>query len=145
MKILALAFVLAFAAMPVKSEQPQLSLREHMRAMGYQLDEIFARSQEPLKYSEAAVKTRELRGQLVKAIALIPSKFETLREREKNAAIAEYHQFTARVIYLSATLEQTFLLPDDLQTASGSREKDIRNLLHEINVVVGKAHSKFRD
>jgi hypothetical protein len=121
------------------------SLREHMRAMGYLLDEINSRSSEPLKFSEAAAKTRELRRGMIQSLAFDPPKFATMNERTANAARLEYHQFLARVIYLSATLERVMDADSDSQTQSGTRLGDIRNILHEINVQVGRAHGKFRD
>lgn len=121
------------------------TLKDHMRAMGYIIDEINARSTEPKSFKEAASKTRELRSHLVQAIALEPGKFATFKENELNAARREYHQALARVIYLSASLERVLETETDFETQSGSRVADIRNILHEMNVLVGKAHAKFRD
>ena len=121
------------------------SLRELMRSMGYMLDEINSRSSEPQNFSEAAIKTRELRRALILSLALDPPKFTTMNERDQNSARVEYHQLLARVIHLSATLEKTLDADSDSQTLSGTRLADVRNLLHEINVLVGKAHRRFRD
>lgn len=145
MKQLLLSMALALAAQGTYAQEKPLTLREHMRAMGYILDEVFSRANESKNYAEAAERTRQLRTHLVQSISLYPQKFSTLRELEKNAAVLEYHQLMARVIYLSASLEQTFAAGDEFHFVSGSRQDDIRNLLHEINVLIGKAHRKFRD
>ena len=131
-------------ASPTFAEPPQ-TLGQHMRAMGYLLDEVFARSEKSVEYLEAADKVRELRDHLVDSIALRPAKFAQMNEAQRNAALIEYHQLMARVIYLTATLEHTLTVGNDLEAESGSRKKDIINLLHEINVLAGKAHRMFRD
>ncbi|MGE0528079.1 MAG: hypothetical protein AB7G93_21525 [Bdellovibrionales bacterium] len=144
MKHVFLFLLVSFAALPALAEQ-QLPLRDHMRAMGYLMDEIYSRAKEPITYKEAAQKTRELRGHLVESIALIPTKLITMREQARNSDLIEYHQLMARVIYLSATLEHTLSAGDDFHAQSATRQDDVRNLLHEINVLVGKAHRQFRD
>lgn len=143
MKQLLIALLISFGSTNAMAETT--SLREHMRAMGYMLDEINSRSSEPPQFSQAAAKTRELRRALILSLALDPPKFATLNDKEQNFARVEYHQLLARVVYLSATLEKTLDADSDNQTQSGTRLADVRNLLHEINVLVGKAHRKFRD
>ncbi len=143
MKQLLIALLLTVASTNAVAQTS--SLREHMRAMGYMLDEINSRSSEPQNFSEAAAKTRQLRHALIQSLALDPPKFAAMNEKEQNAARVEYHQLLARVVHLSATLEKTLDADSDSQTQSGTRLADVRNLLHEINVLVGKAHRKFRD
>jgi hypothetical protein len=140
--LIALALILA-SPVGIALEQ-SADLREHMLAMGYLLDEIFARSDNPNDYKDAADKTRELRTHLTYAIAKIPITIERLPENQKDQAMIEYHQYLARAIYLTATLEQTLRGGEHAHIESGSVEEDIKNLLHEINVVVGEAHGKFR-
>lgn len=144
MKFILPVLLTAFSALPAAA-QASSSLRDHMRAMGYLLDDINSRADQIPDYHTAAAKTRELRDHLIQSLPMDPAKFANLNEREKNAARLEYHQLFARVIYLSATLEKTFDSADDFQAQSGSRRDDVRNLLHEINVLVGKAHGRFRD
>lgn len=143
-KTLFVSILIACSSASAWAENP-LTLKEHMRAMGYILDEVFSRADQSATYKEAAAKTRELRQHLIQSIALQPTKISSMREAQRNAAMIDYHQLMARVIYLSATLEHTFSAGDDFQATSNSRENDIRNLLHEINVIVGQAHRKYRD
>ena len=144
MRFIAAFLFVALLPSTALSEQPA-TLRDHMRAMGYLLDEVFALSKETGSLVTAADKTRELRGHLVQSIAIFPGKFSAMRETERNSAAIEYHQLFARVIYLSATLERTLLAGQDFPFESGSKNEDVRNLLYEINVLVGQAHRKFRD
>ena len=144
MKFVLPLFLAALAALPAAA-QTAPTLRDRMRAMGYLLDDINSKADQVPDYHAAAAKTRELREHLIQSLPIDPGKFGNLNEREKNAARLEYHQLLARVIYLSATLEKTLDAADDFQTQSGSRRNDVRNLLHEINVLVGKAHGRFRD
>lgn len=144
MKFILSVFIASLTALPAMA-QTAPTLREKMRAMGYLLDDINSRADQVPDYHAAAAKTRELRDYLIQSLPMDPGKFASLNERERNAARVEYHQLLARVIYLSATLEKTFDSADDFQTQSGSRRDDVRNLLHEINVLVGKAHGRFRD
>ncbi|NJL24930.1 MAG: hypothetical protein HC902_06985 [Calothrix sp. SM1_5_4] len=91
MKNLLLAVIVSLAG-PMGWADPEPSLRDHMRAMGYLMDEIFSRAKETKNYQEAAQKARDVRAHLVKAIALEPDKFRGMRETEKNAARIEYHK-----------------------------------------------------
>jgi hypothetical protein len=140
-KILALAFI-AFLIPQVQATEP-LTLRQHMTAMGYLLDEVWVSVGTPPDYTKAADKVNELRGHLVQVIGLLPPKIEIMQPTEKRLATIEFHQFAARVIYLTATLENTLLKPD-LSPISQSRDRDIANVLHEISSAVGSAHGKFR-
>jgi len=140
-KLLLFGLILLSAA---KATGESVRLQDHMRSMGRLLDEINARANEPINFSEAAAKSRELRRELVLSISIDPNKFLSMSEKEQRDARIEYHKLMARVIYLSATLEKTLEAEDDFGTQSGTRIEDVRNLLHEINVLVGKAHQKFR-
>lgn len=122
----------------------ELSLREHMQAMGYLLDAIWVDSADVKTYPQAADKTAELRDHLTKVISLVPGKIQGMQIKQKRAALIDFHQLVARTIYLSATLEQTLSQPD-LDPVSGSRERDVQNLLKEISVVVGRGHGRYRD
>ncbi len=145
MKSLLLAFfTLVSVSSHAQTEAPELSLREHMQAMAMLLDEVFARSNSNEDFAEAAVKVRELRSHLVRAIAQEPGKAMSLTDPERFAMMAEFHQYLSRVIYLSCSLEQALVGGDTYFPESGSRQDDIRNILHDISVVVGKAHQKFR-
>ncbi len=140
-------FILSFAALTIYSsvgqaEEP-LTLRQHMTAMGYILDEVWVKSAKPEDYLEAADKVRDLRAHLVQAISLVPGKFASLSPTQQRIGIIEYHQFAARVIFLSGTLE-TALLGRNVDPIGPTREQAIQNLLREISVIVGQAHGKFR-
>lgn len=132
-------------ASPSAYGQTEMTLREHMYAMGYLIDEVFALSDQPENYVTVAEKTRELRGHLTKSVALLPENFTSLSDIERNSSTVEYHQMMARAIYLTASLEETLLASEHAQFQSGSKKEDVQNLLYEINVLIGKAHGRFRD
>ncbi len=135
--------VLFLLAGSVSASGATPTLREHMTAMGYILDAVWVASAEQKTYATAADKTAELRDHLTKAIAILPSSIENLNPNQRRAAVIEYHQLMARTIHLSGTLEQTLLNPD-IDPISGSRQRDVQNLLREISVVVGRGHGRFR-
>jgi hypothetical protein len=143
MKIIVTGIALLMLFVPKSFADTPLSLRQHMAAMGYILDEVWVKTANPSEYLYAADKVREMRGHLVASIDLFPSKFSTLNPFERRLAEIEYHHFMARVIYLSSTLESTLLKPN-MQPVGPSRESDIKQLLGEISTAVGRAHGKFR-
>jgi hypothetical protein len=122
--------------------ETQTTLRGHMAAMSYILDEVWAKAADPKDYPLAADKVRELRGHLAASIGYKPPKLETLPTTERRLAEIEYHQISARVIFLLGTLEQTLL--KETVTQGPSRETAIRQLLSEISTAIGRGHGKFR-
>ncbi|MGE4132548.1 MAG: hypothetical protein AB7F86_12970 [Bdellovibrionales bacterium] len=127
-----------------RAQEVPSTLKNHMYQMGYLMDEIWVKATDPTKHVEAAEKVSELRGHLTKAIGLMPPKVQAMTNKvDQRLAMIEYHQLLSRVIYLSASLENTLLRPN-LEPTSQSKEKDIQNLLKEISVIVGRGHAKFR-
>lgn len=135
-----LAVLLCLSSMPVWAEP---TLRDHMYALGYIMDEIWVKAANSADYPAAADKVKEMRGHLVKAIALVPNKITTLPPAQQRLATIEFQQYMARVIFLGGTLEETFLR-SDIQPVGLNREQDIKNLLSEISTAVARAHAKFR-
>ncbi len=144
MKLRVLAYLFLIVHLPIQA-QTQNILINHMRTMGFIMDEIFARSSEPNDYPLAAQKTRELRQQLIEAAAHTPKKFSSLPEKQRNSATVEYHQMMARVIYLLAGLEKSLSEESQALPEGSYVGEKIRNQLHELSVLIGKAHKKFRE
>ncbi len=119
------------------------TVRSHMTRMGVLLDEIWSLSATPDLYPQAADKVSELRGHLVKVISLLPPKVEAMEPKQRRLATIEFHQFVARVIFLTSSLENA-LLGVGTPTSGQSFERDVENLMREISTAVGNAHIKFR-
>lgn len=138
-------YVLAVVALSfsLSTQAAELTLREHMAAMVYILDSIWLSTTDAANYPKAADKTAEMREHLTQAIGLKPGKLQSLNPTQRRQAVIEYHQLMAQIIHLSATLERTLAAPD-LDPVSGSRQRDVQNLLREISVVIARGHEKFR-
>jgi hypothetical protein len=115
-----------------------------MRSMSYLMDEIFTKTEDAKDFPEGGRLTRDLRHHLIQSLALTPGKLANQSETEKNMGMIEFHQLLSRVIYLSASLERAFSA-EEYEPESSSRQEDIKNLLHEINVISGRAHRLFRE
>lgn len=144
MKSILLSFALLCAplAFAEGAGEPE-TVRSHMTKMGVLLDEIWSLSATPDLYPQAADKVSELRGHLIKVIALLPPKVEAMEPKQRRLSTIEYHQFVARVIFLSSSLENA-LLGVGTPTSGESFERDVQNLMREISTAVGNAHIKFR-
>jgi len=139
-----LGLLLAVGALSAQAEScGELTLKEHMNAMGFLLDDIYSQA-DKRQYEAAANNARELRGHLVKAIGMMPPKVSAIADpAQRDAAMNEFHKLLSRAIYLSASLEEV-LWSGDAHTESGDRDKDFKNLLYELSVVAGEGHKRFR-
>ena len=118
------------------------TIKAHMGQMGILLDEIWSLSANKADFPAAADKTSELRGHLIQVIGLLPPKVAAMEASERRLRTIEFQQFAARVIYLTANLENAFLGAGT--PTSETFDKDVENLLREISTAVGRAHGKFR-
>jgi len=125
-------------------------LRYHMCEASYDFDdlkvkvnEIFSDQNNEAKWAAAALSASRVRAQMIAAIAFVPAKVATLRGSERALSLADFHQQVARVVYKLADLERRLIIRD-FQPESGSRQRDIVNLLNEIDVIVGRGHGKYR-
>ncbi len=137
--------IAAFASMGVLAKaEPLNELAAHMRAMSSNLEITKVKSSETTTWSEAAAGSRELRTHVIGALGLVPEVIKSMTEVDQRRAMLEYHQLMARLIYMSASLEDAFTAGQEYQSISVSREMDIQNLFHEIDKLMSYAHDRYR-
>ena len=142
MKTLILSLALLVLPMAGSADEGR-ELRDHMGKLGLLWDDVWVKANSQKTWDQAADRVAEMRAELIQAIRHLPFKIVVMPEKERRMAEIDFHQHMARAIYLLSSLEQTLISPD-VQPQSQSREQDVKNLLHEVSVVVGRAHAKFR-
>lgn len=142
MKSLLFAFALLALANPAHAQDSAFSDRMHKIYFNFR--QAKAESHSETLYPWAASRVRTLRSEAIKTIALTPKKINSYKELERRREMLVFHQTMARLIYLSASLEDAFTAGDDYVSESISREMDIKNLFHEIENLMDFAHSRFR-
>ncbi len=140
-KAWSLSLLVLLVGLNARSEES--SLREHMSSMGVIMDKIWAQTNDPADWPVAANKVQDLRQHLVKAIAFLPPKINDLEGSELRLATVLFHQYMARAIWLTASIEKA-LLEGQIDPNKEGAEREVHDLLRELSVVVGKGHGQFR-
>lgn len=118
-------------------------LADHMRDMSYILTSAKEKSASTENYGEASDLMRAMRGHAIAATALTPSAVGNLEEKVRNQEMIAYHQTMARLIYMTAAIENA-LANEDYEFESYSRAHDIENLFLELDKLMSYAHDRFR-
>ena len=139
---------LLFAAVLLALGHPALAQKsgfaDRMHNIYFNFRQAKAESHSETFYPWAAGRVRTLRAEAIKTIALTPEKVNSFNELERRREMLVFHQTMARLIYLSASLEDAFTAGDEYESVSASRAMDIENLFHEMENLMNFAHSRFR-
>lgn len=139
--LLIIAALFAFHA-PAQAQESGFS--DQMHQIYFNFRQAKAESHSETFYPWAAGRVRILRAAAINAIALTPEKVKSYKELERRREMLVFHQTMARLIYMSASLEDAFTAGDEYEATSVSREMDIENLFFEIEKLMNDAHARFR-
>ncbi|MCB0355970.1 MAG: hypothetical protein KDD40_03130 [Bdellovibrionales bacterium] len=126
--------------------QDDLPIREHMLKMDRHRDDFFAALRDPKAPQVELLKHLEaLRIHLYRVFPKIPHSIEGQNQEEYQKERIEYQNQILKA--LAWTLEMEKALRKTATTEQEKERKDlkVKDLSHELNLIVGKGHHDFRE
>lgn len=128
--------------------QDNITIRDHMLMMDRERDAFFTDLNDPKVSQEKTLShLKNLRIHFHSLFSKVPNLIKDLKQQDKAAytqARLSYQSQMLIALNWTIEMEKTILRTVNSDQEKERREMDIRNLSHQLNLIVGKGHSKFR-